>query len=457
MLLGLMLAPPVVSAEAAWGPAVALSASKDIAIYPQVALDGQGDATAAWMELPKGAKVYYQARAASLSAAGSAWGPVSILSPPAGVYAAFPQVAADGAGASVMVWEQGGWYLTGAPGPRHPSWVEASFRSSPTGVWQPPVQVSPFGAQADNVEVGIDADGNATAVWQTPGSSGDSEIVAATRAAATGAWSAPTVLATSARELVFPELAVSASSAAAVTWISLLHGALLSPSHTDTVYAAVRTAGGMWARPVRLGVDVEFREQVDASFAQPNPQVAIDAQGDAIVAWQAKAHGTVVTDAARFVAGRGWQKPAPVANTLALTPHVGLDARGDATVVWQGPNDSVVTASKAPGARRWSRPTILAREGPYRPYPEVSVNGSGDAVATWSFANAEAAVRRSPNGKWRRAVTLGAGGVSQVALDARGDAVVVWWKVVRRGYVIEAARYIAPGAAPAERHSARAR
>jgi len=423
---------------------VALSARGDLATYPQVAFDVQGDATAVWDELPKSAEVYYGVRTSSRPAVSGVWEPSELLSP-AGLYAGTPKIATDPAGASVMVWEQGGEYLSSAPKPRYPEWVEASFRSSPISSWHPALQISPVGAEADNVVVGIDAGGTAVASWVASTGSRCSSVETDTGNAGSDSWAAPVEVAESCtHEIVWPGLAVDSRGDALVAWMVLEGGAPLSRKGvTEAVEVASEPVGGGWSRPVRLGTAWGPGGQWVAAFEFPGPAVALDAAGDAVIVWQGKGKGETFPEAdIKLASAPRWQKPVRIANTTASLPAVAIDARGDATAVWQGPDGIVQAASESLTARAWSVPKTLFGTSGYRAEPQISVNARGDAIAVSDANGVQASVRRGSHGSWQRAVKLGTGGVPQVAIDALSNAIVVWQEPTgRRGIVIEAARY----------------
>jgi hypothetical protein len=68
-----------------------------------------------------------------------------------------------------------------------------------------------------------------------------------------------------------------------------------------------------------------------------SPALAVDARGDAVIAWTAYGAGGEQVRAAYRLAGRAWQPPRTLSLTgeIADDPRVALDARGRALVVWR--------------------------------------------------------------------------------------------------------------------------
>jgi hypothetical protein len=88
-------------------------------------------------------------------AASGAWGTPTDLSG-ACEYAQQPQIALDGAGDAVAVWER--WNGT--------TWtVSGALRPAASGVWQTPEDLSAAGRDALGTQVAVDSNGNGVAVW----------------------------------------------------------------------------------------------------------------------------------------------------------------------------------------------------------------------------------------------------------------------------------------------------
>lgn len=134
------------------------------------------------------------------------------------------------------------------------------------------------------------------------------------------------------------------------------------------VAAAVRDAGGVFARPARLGPATLF----DASY-----DAAVSARGDAVVAWLQNAGGGR-RRRARVVAARRlpggafgpvealtrWVRAGDAGSYLTVV--AGEDAAGRATVAWTAParhgqDVAVVTATAAPGAPFGAPQVLTAR------------------------------------------------------------------------------------------------
>jgi hypothetical protein len=118
-------------------------------------------------------------------------------------------------------------------------------------------------------------------------------------------------------------------------------------------------------------------------------------------------------------------------------PQVALDAAGNATAVWQrrvGDGLVIQTATRPAGAA-WGGAPVLSEFGADAYHPQIAVNADGDAVAVWyqatsgSYYVIDAAVRPA-GGRWGTPQNLSAPGANadsqQVAVDPAGNAIVVW-------------------------------
>ncbi len=423
------------TSTAGWSGPIRLSARGDISDYAQVAFDRKGDAIAVWGEL-RGSSSDYVVMASRRPRGGSWTRPVRLS--PLRADSNQPQLAVNPSGAAVVVWEN-----TSTSSPRAP-FVEAASRPAWSARWRSAARISPAGIEADYPAVGIDARGQATVIW-TAVHGGEFRVQSAVKSITHGSWSSPVTLAAAPGWLLWPQIAVDRRGDAVAAWLCCAKGSGPQSGVHHTVLAASRpTRRHSWRSPVQLGSEYEPHGQGSASFEFPGPRVAISARGRAVVVWQHKDHRKVIAEAAFKPDASGWRSAEPISRQAALEPHIGMDARGDATALWQGPNGSVVTARRSASGRGWSTPQELAKGSPsVDPYPHIAVNGRGDAIATWSGNPVEAAVRRNAQGKWRQAMKLGFGGVSEPAIDPLGNGLVVWQRPVNHplSTLIEAAAW----------------
>jgi hypothetical protein len=395
-------------------------------------------------------EVDYVVRGSRESRPGAPWSRAVSLSPLREATLA-DQVAENPRGQASVVWDQ-----EFESTPAHPAqeFIGSSFLRASGSAWSFPRRVSPFSASAaaSNAGVGVDARGDAVAVWIDYAPTGFT-VEAASAPAGSERWSAPTALDGPA-ELESPAIAVSPSGAAAAVWLQSLSGTELTADRNEVI-AAVRSAGGVWGPAVPLGSEYEPPGEAGPTNYPPGPQVAIDRAGAAIVVWQHQAADKVVPEADVFDSRTmRWGASTAIAGAEAIEPAVAVDAVGDATVAWATSRGGVATSSRRlTGGCSWTRPHTLLKAQGHIPFPEVAVSPDGAAMIVWQ-GPVTAAVRSSPGSPWQRPATLSSasGGEAQAALDRKGDAIVAWEQPgpPYKDEVVRAARYVAdsPTSAP---------
>jgi hypothetical protein len=421
-----------------------LSAAGQDAYDPQVAVDGQGNAIAVW-ERSNGTNTIVQAAA---RAAGGSFGAAQDLSA-AGQTANDPQVAVDGQGNAIAVWSRsnGTNFI-----------VQAAARAA-GGSFGAPQDLSAAGQDAGFPQVAVDGQGNAIAVWSR--FDGTNFIVqAAARAAASrrrryftlkrgGSFGAPQHLSAAGQDAFNPQVAFDGQGNAIAVWHRFDAGA-------NTIVQAVARAAASRRRrryftPKRGG---SFGAPQDLSAAGQNasfPEVAVDGQGNAIAVWRRFDGTNFIVQAAVRAAGGSFGAPQGLsaAGQKAGFPEVAVHGQGNAIAVWQrfdGTNFIVQAAVRAAGGS-FGAAQDLSAAGQTANDPQVAVDGQGNAIAVWSRSNGTndlvQAAARAAGGSFGAAQDLSAAGqdahVPQVAVDGQGNAIAVWSRSDGTNYIVQAA------------------
>lgn len=341
-------------AGGAWTTPVTLSDAGQNADDPQVAVDTDGDAVAIWRR-SDGTNIRVQAAARP---AGGAWtAPTTISAAGPDTYDA--GVAVDPDGDAVAVWTQSdGSNIR----------VQAATRPA-GGAWTAPDTLSTAGRDATAPQVGVDADGDAVAVWRRSDGS-NVRAQAATRPAG-GTWAAPDTISDAGQTASEPQVAVGADGTATAAWRA-------NDGGDQYVKAATRPAGGAWTTPATLSNPAQTADR---------PQVAVDATGDTTAVWRQTGGGYYRVTAATRPAGGSWS----AADTLsdagqhAYLPQVAVDPDGDATAVWHRTDGSHnrVQAATRPAGGAWATPVMLSAAGQHASGQQIAVDAGGDATAVW--------------------------------------------------------------------------
>ncbi len=402
--------PAGAAAAPTWLRPEALSLPGQKAETPQVALDAAGDATAVWRRLD-GANYIVQS---AYRPAGGTWSsPVDLSA--AGQDAEAPSFAEDAAGDAVAVWARFNGAETGSN-----SIVQAAARGA-GGPWGSPVDLSLPGRNAELAQVGLDAAGEAVALWRR--FDGFDFIVQAATRTAGGTWSAPRDLSATGQNAETPRLALNAAGDAVAVWRRF-------DGSNFVVQGAALDAGSNWGEALILSATGENAVA---------PQVAIDGAGIATAVWSRSNGSNYVIESADRPPGGAWSTPAELSapGQNAEAPQVALDAAGRGVVAWSrgnGGGSTVVQGTSRDPNGAWSAPLDLSQTGGAAVAPRVAINGAGDALALWSFSNATPTVvegsLRSAGGSWQPQLTVSRLGVDSVepalALDPSGNALAAW-------------------------------
>jgi len=362
--------------------------------------------------------------------------------------------AFDANGDASIVWTEQVGAITEALAPEYR--VRATVRTA-DGRWQPGETLSRLGL---NPEVSADARGEAIAAWE-----GGSGVEAAIRPVG-GGWLAPQIVGSPrGEEPQEPQLASDASGDAIVVAprqarrqeSTGIQGAVrpaggrFSPAQTisrhretaldlriamnaqgDAIVAwdaqvptgcllraAFRPAGGAWGAPRTVPRGHEF--------CRGHHNVAIDQRGDAIVAWVAMRRSTMLVETAGRDAKGRWDAQRVIGSASAVAeppapPLLGMDARGDAVVVWMDPalvlgGRRTVWARTRPVGRGWGAKQRIA-DVTYESSPSFAMNAQGDALVVWEDKRGIEAALHPASGGWQKPRTVADSKSAEVAFEA---------------------------------------
>jgi hypothetical protein len=137
-------------------------------------------------------------------------------------------------------------------------------------------------------------------------------------------------------------------------------------------------------------------------------------------------------------AGATWLSPvdlSPETDVNAQQVQVGMNRRGDAAAVWQASNGtetSVQVSTRSASTGVWGTPIALTTEGNDIKEPSVAVDARGDAAVIWQVESGltsfvQAAVKKVGSAVWHvESISGEEGSRPSIAIDAHGDAVAVW-------------------------------
>lgn len=304
-------------------------------------------------------------------------------------------------------------------------WTVQAVERPAGGTWSQPRSLSTPATNVAGPQLAI-AGSHVAAVWDRY--DGQNLIAQASeRDPRTHDWSTPVSLSDLGTDAQSPRIAVDAKGDAIAVWSSVTLAGW-------TVQAAYRPAGGSWQAPIPL-------EEPQAGTAAPD--VVLDATGQAVVAWASTAGaGWRVHVASRGPDGQ-WSKVGDISGpdpTGSIAPRLALERTNDVIAVWSrslGTSSVIETSTRSAATGVWSAARQLFTPGPDALAPQVAVDKRGDGVIVWTSSGPSglsvAASVRAPGKAWAAPVVLEkatSGPLApQVALDARGDALAVWSRV----------------------------
>jgi PKD domain len=425
-----------------WHAPVRLSPA-DRALGPELGVNAPGDAVVVWDHeqgadcptQPASLSCIHIVEAASRARGAGTWqAPVEVARPGIG---AAPKVALDSNGAAAVIW------IHDIGEDRV---LQATIRPAGAPTWPNANDLSGSPLEIRNHDVGLDAGGNAVAVWAQR----DVDrfyVVGDLRPAAGGVWFAPVALSSlSSNATSGPSLALVPSGEVLVAWID--SGAVRVARGEATT--------GVWDQPLTpatggVGADTDVA-------------VALNNAGDAVLAWswRRSASGPAVVQAAFRPAGGNWDAAVDLGTAGTGRSHVqaAINQAGGAAVVWLD-GTALRRAGRSRSTGSWSAgatiATNVAEDG-----ARVGMNAAGNAVAVWAnkATGAIRAALRPAGGAWRppERVSSAAASAARVALDSSSRAVAVWNRTSAQVVLTETADLVPNGplltsvTAPASAH-----
>lgn len=429
-------APPTVG----WSDAIALSAAG--ASLPKVAIDAQGRALVVWRQIegnPQADRLW-----GSRYLPGSGWTAPQRLEANAGSVRDIRVAIDKPSGRAVVLWTQ----LSSATG--HDLWA---LPVDPATGWGSPALLETGSGTVGNASIGIDAHGNAVAVWSQIGPATRFSIYA-NRFTQAGGWGTAALIETDETVGVVngdPAVVVAGSGESLAVWKR-------STGSSASLWTNRANAGGTWGTAAELVPDAGTAQSIGAH------DLAIDAGGNALLAWgQADLPGgSNQWESAvwfkRFSAG-AWQSGiarvgAPFTSTQALlsTPVLRMNAAGAAVLSWGRLDNALMASTAAPGAAFGAGSVVRAAASrALSSLPALGIDDASNAFAAWAQANDLGtsdlyAARHALGGGWGAPALLEstdeAAAAPDLGMNELGNAVLAWQqfeagsgtRVMVRGY-----------------------
>ena len=319
-----------------------------------------------------------------------------------------------------------------------PARAQSGWDASPTVLSGVPVAII-LGGQGPRIA--MSAGGDAVAVWtEVPSLTTYRIVQTASYEKARDAWTPATTLFASATQATQDvDLAGDAAGNAIAVWSAP------SPGNSAILALASR-----YSSTTRTWTDLPLPMTSPSAV----PVVAMNAAGDAVIAWRQLAGANAGVHVVRYSNAAGtWsgvERPAGSSVEPALL-DVAIDDGGNMQLVWRA-SSTIRAARFSAAAAAWESAVDL---GPYTDIyvaePHVAMNSAGHAVATWESGGEIQAVLRSPaDAAWSAPIPISSGGglldLAQPAIDPSGAIVVAWRRASAFGTSgVQARRYVPGG------------
>lgn len=316
------------------------------------------------------------------------------------------------------------WLFAGAA-PACAAWSSPQTIAS-SRVWQYASAPGSYGLLGgEHPQVVTNASGNAVVAWlRSETLEGNLRAIEASTRAPGQAWSKPGVLSRPEAAGHFGQVALDASGNALALWDA-----------GKTIVAAEHRPGKSWSRPVGVSRPGQYAEEPDLALA-PNGAATAVFDGEL-------AHGYGVLLSHRPPRG-SWRRPRTLASSARGTlhePQVAVDARGETIVAWVREEHFGFRWVQALILDRHGRPRgrvqALSPTGGHSAELRLALNDKGDAVLTWSQEERTRrpieASARTRGGRFTAAVVVSRATDVEptVTIDPQGDACLLFTRIIR--------------------------
>ena len=442
LLLSVVLAPVVIEAPETlrnpdWNIPVFVSELGKEAGSPQVAVDPDGNAIAIWTQDDGGRFNLL----ANRFEAGVGWGAPTLIERDDSGDARAPMLAIDPAGNAWAVWQQ----IVGPPGSEaspislagHNIWGN---RFVPETGWGEGRLIK---SEALVGDIGLDASGTLTILWTVD------RAIYADRFVPDIGWAGAKPILEDVEPGSSVQLAVDAEGRAIAVWAERS----VAPP-TLEIYASRYVPNEGWGPAILVWADTDF----GARFIQRDIlSIVMDSEGSAIALWSVDifytgevygANGVIY--AARFVPGFGWSEAVPVGQEddrgqyalKRIPPQLASDAEGNAIAVWSklDQNRSAdLFASRFDIGVGWSESIRIAEEVGQQIWDTntanfaLAIEPGGKAAVLYDDGNSGIfATRYLPGEGWSIPTLIGTGGTQchpcppAVAIGPEGNVTAIW-------------------------------
>lgn len=337
-----------------WSAPMLVESGTSAAATPSLAIDLQGRISVAFRQ---GSDIYVNRYS------GAAWSGATVLESAAAA-ASKPKLAFDSSGNGLAVWAQGNDLL-------------ARRYDAATNTWGAQVVLASGAAAADAISLSVDASGNAIAAWVQPDGTTSSSYVSR-YTASSNTWSTAALLETSTLAVATdPGSVVTAmrGNQAVVMWVQRT-----SATGPATALYQSRWNGSAWSA-------AELIESAVNGSGGLAPSVALDAQGNASVAWSPSGGTSSGVYVNRYKVSTRWSDPVALGQSQdasSSSTKLAFNVHGNGIALWlQGSEVLARRYDKATDS--WGETTVVGSAAGSNGMwlASLSMDENGNAIAAW--------------------------------------------------------------------------
>jgi hypothetical protein len=265
------------TAGSGWGVAALLETDPGRAGVPQISLSASGDAFAVWSQFD-GVRDHIWASRYDVA---NGWGTAELIENGTSCCTYEPQIASDTAGNAIALWRQ--W-----DGTRYNLWARSYGAGS---VWGTPTIIS--AGDSDSAQIASDSAGNFIAVWAQ--FDGARWSIVSNRYTRSSGWGTPTLIETdNAGNAYKPQIGVDSNGNATAVWQQ--SDGTSHPTWLDG------TRYNIWSNRYTSGIGWGTAVLIESNdYWGSDPRVAVDIYGNAMAVWMQYDGVRYNTSANRFM------------------------------------------------------------------------------------------------------------------------------------------------------------
>lgn len=351
------------------------------------------------------------------------------------------QVAMDDAGNAIAVWAQ-------SDGTRFSIW--ANRLSAATGAWESAELIETSAGSASKPYIVMDTSGNAIVAWEQW--DGVRQNIAANYYnSATKQWGMATVIGTNdAFDAFAPHIALDASGNAIVMWGDVWMTLPDGITHSSIWINNYNSATGKW--------DTAELFETYSEYVTSSPTISFDAKGNAIAVWSVSNSTNTSSNmwAIRYLANTdSWGTPKLIENNSgsAYGYQMVMDDAGNTLVVWEqydGTTTNLWTKRYSGQLGKWETAELLETKAADAFIARIAMDAAGNAIVVWSqYFNSDSHiwakryVAKTNTWKTEEIVDTSDSGASnaRIVVDIAGNAIILWTEHDGTYFSVWASRY----------------